>query len=563
MGVRIQELPETTGINKEDVLIVEDGQGTKKGTVQQLDEALGVSQLKEDLDYETNRAINRENEIERLFTMPTQEAVNTWLDEHPEATTTVQDGSLGTDKFTEYAKKKTVKDYVTPQMYGAFCDGVHDDTNAFIEAIRSGLPVYVPKGKYIITDTIYIPKGTTIYGVDNKSEWFKNANIEPDNGTIIKFNTSVMKSLFVLDDSELEVGYCPNVSISNLTIVGCAEADICINFRNACHSSISNVSMTDFKVGLSISYNMLNTFTNIQIQKCSSFNILINGEISTTCNFYDCYIGQNTDSNAIAMFIDDNSGYGLSFYSLTIESVHNGIKISDRNEVSFHGIYSENTPNTTADGYMMKVGSHGHDTVPGIVSLFGGTIQGNNAYNIDSHYAIELTGKNNHVNVYGVKFIIFEKILNLLDNEASASFSNCIEISTKYNIEYVYNANANQVTYTNCDSVIVPVKNRNRYKLNYVAFESTTWTPYQTGCYATDDNYFYIVKISATANGNIVGKLPFRPMCEVYTKLLDVSLGDAFIDCYIDGDGNVKVKGQTNGHVYRGQIIIHSSNIIK
>lgn len=49
MGVRIQELPETTGINKEDVLIVEDGQGTKKGTVKQLDETLGVSQLKEDL----------------------------------------------------------------------------------------------------------------------------------------------------------------------------------------------------------------------------------------------------------------------------------------------------------------------------------------------------------------------------------------------------------------------------------------------------------------------------------------------------------------------------------
>lgn len=50
MGVRISELPETTGINKEDLLIVEDGQGTKKGTVRQLDEALGVSQLKEDLN---------------------------------------------------------------------------------------------------------------------------------------------------------------------------------------------------------------------------------------------------------------------------------------------------------------------------------------------------------------------------------------------------------------------------------------------------------------------------------------------------------------------------------
>lgn len=50
MGVRIQELPETTGINKEDILIVEDGQGTKKGTVQQLDETLGVSQLKEEFE---------------------------------------------------------------------------------------------------------------------------------------------------------------------------------------------------------------------------------------------------------------------------------------------------------------------------------------------------------------------------------------------------------------------------------------------------------------------------------------------------------------------------------
>lgn len=61
MGVRIQELPETTGINKEDLLIVEDGQGTKKGTVQQLDEALGVSQLKEDIVYR-KKAINELND---------------------------------------------------------------------------------------------------------------------------------------------------------------------------------------------------------------------------------------------------------------------------------------------------------------------------------------------------------------------------------------------------------------------------------------------------------------------------------------------------------------------
>lgn len=50
MGVKIQELPETTGINKEDLLIVEDGQGTKKGTVQQLDDSLGVSMLRKEFE---------------------------------------------------------------------------------------------------------------------------------------------------------------------------------------------------------------------------------------------------------------------------------------------------------------------------------------------------------------------------------------------------------------------------------------------------------------------------------------------------------------------------------
>ena len=69
MGVRIQELPETTGINKEDLLIVEDGQGTKKGTVQQLDEALGVSQLKEDLVTNTKEDAKTKRSLSALLAL--------------------------------------------------------------------------------------------------------------------------------------------------------------------------------------------------------------------------------------------------------------------------------------------------------------------------------------------------------------------------------------------------------------------------------------------------------------------------------------------------------------
>lgn len=47
MGVRIQELPSSKGISKTDLIIVQDNEATKQGTIQQLDDSLGVSRLKE------------------------------------------------------------------------------------------------------------------------------------------------------------------------------------------------------------------------------------------------------------------------------------------------------------------------------------------------------------------------------------------------------------------------------------------------------------------------------------------------------------------------------------
>lgn len=61
----------------------------------------------------------------------TEVAVNGWLDKHPEATTTVQDYSLTWTKF-----KNGVIPYVTPEMFGAVGDGIHDDTLAFQTAIE-------------------------------------------------------------------------------------------------------------------------------------------------------------------------------------------------------------------------------------------------------------------------------------------------------------------------------------------------------------------------------------------------------------------------------------------
>lgn len=89
----------------------------------------------------------------------TAQAVSDWLDAHPEATTTVADGSLTEAKFTSGLKLKAIKDYITPQMYGAAGDGTTDDTTAMVNAIADAItketPVLIPQGSTIrITSTI-------------------------------------------------------------------------------------------------------------------------------------------------------------------------------------------------------------------------------------------------------------------------------------------------------------------------------------------------------------------------------------------------------------------------
>lgn len=71
--------------------------------------------------------------------------IRTWLDEHPEATTTVQKRSLTADKMAVGAME-----YVTPQMFGAYGDGEHDDTAAIQAAMDAHLNVYIPGGTYLV-----------------------------------------------------------------------------------------------------------------------------------------------------------------------------------------------------------------------------------------------------------------------------------------------------------------------------------------------------------------------------------------------------------------------------
>lgn len=87
----------------------------------------------------------------------TNSAVTNWLNEHPEATTTVYDGAINEKKINANFLLWIKKDYVTPEMFGAQGDGIKDDSDAFQKCIDSGKPInLLPSKEYLIKKTIKI-----------------------------------------------------------------------------------------------------------------------------------------------------------------------------------------------------------------------------------------------------------------------------------------------------------------------------------------------------------------------------------------------------------------------
>lgn len=81
------------------------------------------------------------------------EQVQEWLDEHPDATTTVQDGAVTIEKIALGAL-----DYVTPQMFPQ--DTILKSFAAAIQfAAENGLRVWVPAGDYSLTGKVRIDGG--------------------------------------------------------------------------------------------------------------------------------------------------------------------------------------------------------------------------------------------------------------------------------------------------------------------------------------------------------------------------------------------------------------------
>lgn len=83
--------------------------------------------------------------------------IKTWLDEHPEATTTVQDGAITENKINTSFLPYIKKDYFTPEMFGAIGDGFTDDVIAIqkcLDVAKENKSLVFLNGYYAINKSI-------------------------------------------------------------------------------------------------------------------------------------------------------------------------------------------------------------------------------------------------------------------------------------------------------------------------------------------------------------------------------------------------------------------------
>lgn len=173
----------------------------------------------------SEEAADRSESAAKEAEQHTREHIHSWLDEHPEVTTSVEDHSLTIDKMAI-----GTLGYVTPQMYGAVGDGVADDTKAIQQAIDSGRKVFIPKGTYAISSPLaiyssnFVIEGESINNTKIKKTTNTGLNVTITYGeSTTDFNKDVLFAFVHPANSNVN-----NVHIKNIQLIGNSNSSYAI-----------------------------------------------------------------------------------------------------------------------------------------------------------------------------------------------------------------------------------------------------------------------------------------------------------------------------------------------
>lgn len=246
------------------------------------------------------------NEGIAQITPPINSSLRQWLDDHPEATTTVQDGAITKPKINNQLWLTIDNDYVVPEMFGAVGDGVTDDTAAFKECLKHRR-VYVPGNSYLITETLTISKEIELTGSPESKIVFT--------GDLL-FNVSTYyQSPFTISNLTIDSNKNKILLVSN-DAWGASIIANHVKITNASNECVSmsgafNVNFTD--VIIAGSSESTGTLVKLGIGEGLTFSNLI--------NFGNCTFAANKVTNIIEV----GHSYNINLMSCTFEGFKTAI----------------------------------------------------------------------------------------------------------------------------------------------------------------------------------------------------------------------------------------------
>lgn len=225
--------------------------------------------------------------------------------------------------------KLLISGVINVKQFGAYGDGVHDDTNAIIKALSMTSPIYVPKGTYIISQPLTIG-GKILQGAGQYQTFIKTSS--DFDGTLLTISgdhAKISDLTLMTDDYDFTVAGTTNtntaldtshhhITLSNLRILG-------FNTGFYAHRAwclyLSNVMFMCCNTGL----EGREEFNNILLTKCLfDYNVLglqVNqgfGVEANACNFEHntrgIEIRNLSDFNAISCYFENNTDCSVQVY---------------------------------------------------------------------------------------------------------------------------------------------------------------------------------------------------------------------------------------------------------
>lgn len=460
--------------------------------------------------------------------------VDNWLTAHPEATTTVQDHSISEVKLTEDLAIKTIKDYYTPQMFGAKGDGVTDDTAAF-KACAHLKYVIIPNGNYVINERVtldnvlgdfgtytdYAPLFKKELGVNIKDVAF-GKNIElPINGTYCECAVSINEVYYLVCRNP--AGNIPYIATydKDLNMLSSLTLSNVYGNANSCHTDGENIYI-DFDTGYHVSLQA--DLTN----EISVYNTAYRHIIPYNKTWYAVWF--EADGVVVAVLSGYNGGvvesHKIPSENITLQSasIIDGIlyipTVDEDKPFRFIDIATYTMLNESPYMSLQEIESFFKDTVDDQVKVVGHFYGFNGIANIGTfkgvdYYPIKYVPIDGSIGTYFVlsnyRYNIYRVENGLTDN---FPFDDCDIISLKNGIFAISNTDNKILTYINGNWEIVGTLKPDRSVVSLtiggVSVDGTLE-------FCTGDGYFTVDSggsaFATFASGDVIGTCPekYRP----------------------------------------------------